>query len=44
MAIGAWLMLSENHDHHHIHEPAEHIPPMHTQMNTMTTRIWQVRR
>ncbi len=25
MAIGAWLMLSENHDHHHIHEPADHI-------------------
>jgi hypothetical protein len=25
MAIGAWLMLSENHDHHHIHEQAEHI-------------------
>jgi drug/metabolite transporter (DMT)-like permease len=25
MAIGAWLMLSENHDHHHVHEPAEHI-------------------
>lgn len=25
MAIGAWLMLSENHDHHHVHESAEYI-------------------
>jgi drug/metabolite transporter (DMT)-like permease len=24
MAIGSWLMLSEYHDHHHIHEPAGH--------------------
>jgi drug/metabolite transporter (DMT)-like permease len=24
MAAGAWLMLSENHDHHHIHEPMVH--------------------
>jgi drug/metabolite transporter (DMT)-like permease len=25
MIAGAWLMLSENHEHHHIHEPVEHI-------------------
>jgi drug/metabolite transporter (DMT)-like permease len=24
MLAGAWLMLTENHDHHHIHEPMEH--------------------
>ncbi|MBI2333144.1 MAG: EamA family transporter [Chloroflexi bacterium] len=24
MVAGTWLMLTENHDHHHIHEPAEH--------------------
>lgn len=24
MAGGAWLMLSENHDHYHVHEPFEH--------------------
>lgn len=25
MLFGAWLMLSENHGHHHIHKPVEHI-------------------
>lgn len=25
MLAGAWLMVTENHDHHHIHEPIEHI-------------------
>lgn len=24
MAVGAWLMLTEHHDHHHIHESMEH--------------------
>jgi drug/metabolite transporter (DMT)-like permease len=24
MLAGAWLMLTENHDHHHIHEPVVH--------------------
>lgn len=24
MLSGAWLMLTENHNHHHIHEPLEH--------------------
>jgi drug/metabolite transporter (DMT)-like permease len=24
MGVGAWLMLTEHHDHHHIHEPVEH--------------------
>lgn len=24
MVAGAWLMLSENHDHYHVHEPFEH--------------------
>jgi drug/metabolite transporter (DMT)-like permease len=24
MLVGAWLMLTENHDHHHIHESVEH--------------------
>jgi drug/metabolite transporter (DMT)-like permease len=24
MLAGAWIMLSENHDHQHIHEPLEH--------------------
>jgi drug/metabolite transporter (DMT)-like permease len=24
MLVGAWLMLTENHDHHHIHEHVEH--------------------
>lgn len=27
MAIGAWLMLNENHDHHHIHAAEEHLHP-----------------
>jgi drug/metabolite transporter (DMT)-like permease len=25
MLVGAWLMLTEHHDHHHIHESMEHI-------------------
>ena len=25
MALGTWLMLSENHVHHHVHELAEHV-------------------
>ena len=24
MLAGAWLMVTENHNHHHIHEPVEH--------------------
>lgn len=24
MLVGAWLMLTENHDRHHIHESVEH--------------------
>ncbi len=24
MGVGAWLMLSEDHEHHHVHEPVEH--------------------
>jgi ABC-type nickel/cobalt efflux system permease component RcnA len=29
MLIGAWLMLTENHQHQHVHEPLEHTHAPH---------------
>jgi len=41
MVAGAWLMLSENHAHHHIHEPLEHAHA-HTHPNAHQDHIHPV--